>query len=247
MISCISLTTYADKQEWYDNNYDFTKAKAIVFRLWMPEDFSDLASKEIADIYFGQIKTEIYDKLNTKCKIVSWNKVTNYFLRDTNMTESEFADMEAKDPQKLYGLVEKYIADNYDLCVTGRPLIYDIGSQYCEGYIYTLPSVNTSLITFPNGQMATVSSTGQTVHSVPGGNFPTVYVSFRFDVTNAKTLNSKQQNVWSRLDDRARVNRDILQNTKPKDVLKRIMNSFSEDFVKVINTKKGTKPKGYGF
>ena len=54
-----------------------------------------------------------------------------------------------------------------DLYVLGIPIVYAImGTQYREGYVYTMPSVNTSLITFPNGQMATVSSNGQTVQYV---------------------------------------------------------------------------------
>ncbi len=133
--------------------------------------------------------------------------------------------------------------------VLAPPIIYDMGTQYREGYTYTLPSINQSLITFPNGQIATVTSNGQTVHTMPGGNFPTVYVSFRFDIIDAKTLGSNEKTVWARLDDRARVNQDILQNSRPKDVFKRMMGSFADDFVKVINSKKATKSKSkdYGF
>ena len=52
-----------------------------------------------------------------------------------------------------------------------------------------------------------------------------------------KLLILKAKLFWVRLDDRARVNQDVLQNSKPKDVFKRIMSSFVEDFVDVINTK----------
>ena len=251
ILFCTSLTTYAEKNEWYDNSYDFTKPKSIVFRLWVPEGYSDLVAREIGDIYYEQIKTEIYDKLNTKCKIVSYKKLLNNYFRDNNITEQEFNDLMAKNPEKMNSLVDKYIEDNYDLCVLGRPLVYDMGTQYCEGYIYSMPSYNTSVIHLPNGQVATASSTGQTIHSVPGGNFPTVYVCFRFDVTKAKTLTSTGDNVWTRIDDRARVNRDVFQNSKPKDVFKRIMNSFCQDFVKAMNTRKATKSavksNDYGF
>jgi hypothetical protein len=130
--------------------------------------------------------------------------------------------------------------------ILARPIIYDVGTQYYEGYTYTMPSINQSYITFPNGQMATITSNGQTIHTIPGGNFPTVYVCFRFDIFDVKDT-SQDKVVWARVDDRARVNRSALENSKPKDVLKRIVSSFSNDFVKTINTKKATANKHHGF
>ena len=249
LLLVITIPSYAQKREWFDSGYDFTKVKSIAFALKKDDRYSDLVLNEMKDIYYQQIKSGIYDKLNTKCKIVSNQRLREEFLCDKGISEDEINALYNKDPDKVENLFADYISNNYDLYVLGIPIVYDMGTQYREGYVYTMPSVNTSLITFPNGQMATVSSNGQTVHTVRGGNFPTVYVSFRFDIVDAKTFNSEGKAIWVRLDDRARVNQDVLQNSKPKDVFKRIMSSFAEDFVDVINTKKASKSKtdNYGF
>lgn len=249
LLLCITLPTCAQKREWFDSAFDFTKAKSIVFCVNIDEKMPELVAKEIIDIYYESLKTGVYDKLNTSHKIVSFQKFKREFESAHNMTEKELIALNESDPEKGNKMFFDYVNKNYDLFVEATPIIYDMGTQYCEGYTYTMPSINQSLITFPNGQMATVTSNGQTVHTMPGGNFPTVYVCFRFDVLDAKTLGSENKNVWARLDDRARVNRDAFQNSKPKDVFKRVMNSFSEDFVKVISSKKPVKPKtgDYGF
>ena len=118
-------------------------------------------------------------------------------------------------------------------------MIYDTGAEYCEGYIYTTPSTNTSTVWLPNGQTATVMTNGQAVHNVPGGNFPAVYVAVRVDVIDPQSGNV----VWMRIDDRAKVNRTVFDNTKPKDVYKRILGSFIEDFEKTLKERTGTNRK----
>ena len=73
-----------------------------------------------------------------------------------------------------------------------------------------------------------MTTQGQSVHQVPGGNYPTAYTFVRWDLVNSKT----DKPVWSRLDERVRVNMDVLQNTKPKDLLRRIVKSMSSDLLK---------------
>ena len=241
LLLCITLPAYAQKQEWFDSTYDFTKAKSIAFCLAIDHRMSEIIAKEIIDIYYQSLKKGIYDKLNKTHKIVSFQKLKKEFEVSQNKTEEELIALSKSDPEKSDKLFFDYVKNNYDLYVVATPIIYDMGTQYREGYTYTLPSINQAMITFPNGQMATVTSSGQSVHTVPGGNFPTVYVSFRFDIIDAKTLGTAEKTVWARLDDRARVNHDIFQNSKPKDVFKRMMGSFADDFVKVINSKKAIK------
>ncbi len=249
LLLCLSLPTHAEKSEWFDSTYDFTKVKSVAFCVMSNNSMSDFATDEIVDIFYKQIKSGIYDQLKGKCKIISYSKLKEEFSRNSNMTESELRNLAQTNPRKVDELFQEYIKNNYDLLVTGIPITYNMGTQYREGYIYTMPSINTSWITLPNGQMATVTSNGQTVHTRPGGNFPTVYVCFRFNIADVKSMESEEKIVWARLDDRARVNEDILQNSKPKDVFKRIMRSFAQDFVNVINTKKATQSKSndYGF
>ena len=249
LLLLFSFSAHAHQQEYFDPGFDFTKPKKIIIAMYHPENFSDIALGEMRDIFFSVAKEKIYDKLSGNHKIISMQVVRDIEVpKANNMTEDEWENLVKTNNGKAWELLTKHIRDNYDLIVTAVPIIYDIGTQYCEGYIYTMPSLNTSTIMFPNGQMASVTTNGQTVHSIPGGNFPTVYVSVRFDVALAKTSFSPDNKVvWARIDDRARVNRDALQNTKPKDVFKRIVNSFSEDFVKTITTRKGSKTNSVPF
>lgn len=249
LLLLIVFPAHAQKQEYFEPSFDFTKAKSIIIALYHPDNFSDVALGEMRDIYFNVAKEKIYDKLSGNHKIISMQMVRDVEVpRANNMTPEEWDKLVSSDNGKAWDLLTKHIRDNYDLVVTAVPIIYDVGTQYCEGYVYTMPSLNTSTIMFPNGQMATVTSNGQTVHSMPGGNFPTVYVTVRFDVAIAKTSFSPDNKVvWARIDDRARVNRDALQNTKPKDVFKRIVNSFADDFVNTITTRKGSKTSSVPF
>jgi len=242
----LSSQVFAEKQDWYDSRFDFTKVKSIIINLDKPENCPEIVFKEIEDIFFNGTKEGIFDKLNHKCKVASIFKVKEDILKVNRLSLEQIREIEKTNPKKVQDLFTGYVRDNYDIMILARPIIYDVGTQYYEGYTYTMPSINQSYITFPNGQMATITSNGQTIHTIPGGNFPTVYVCFRFDIFDVKDT-SQDKVVWARVDDRARVNRSALENSKPKDVLKRIVSSFSNDFVKTINTKKATANKHHGF
>ena len=57
-----------------------------------------------------------------------------------------------------------------------------------------------------------------------------MFVNVRFDVYNAKNGEA----VWSRIDDRSRMNRDEFDNTKPKDVFGRILKDFDNALQKKL-------------
>jgi hypothetical protein len=88
-------------------------------------------------------------------------------------------------------------------------------------FMFTTTGYQTSTVTGPGGS-AVITTPTQNYHHVPGGNVPTAYAAVRFDVLDAKTNKA----VISRIEDRTRVNATIFDNSKPKDIYKRITGSF---------------------
>ncbi len=228
---------YAEKQEWYDSSFDFTSVKKIAVLVTSSERLNIIQYNEAVDLFMEKMKSDLIDELPAeKYRFESGVNIVQKILRETGVDVESIAKANRQEADKIFF---DYIQKHYDLFVVWNPLIYDTGAQYCEGYVYTTPSTNTSTVWLPNGQTATVTTNGQNVHSVPGGNFPTVYVAVRVDVVDSKSGNP----VWMRIDDRAKINRTVFDNTVPKDVYKRILNSFIQDFEKTLKERTGTKQK----
>lgn len=129
------------------------------------------------------------------------------------------------EPEKADEIYHNFVKENMDLVVTAEIMVYDIGSQYFDGYFVNLPSVDTSYVTTPYGS-GTVTTYGNTPHYMSGGNFPVVYCCVRFTTYTMPDGNA----VWTRIDDRAKANKTMFENTTPKDVYKRIIGSWASDF-----------------
>lgn len=230
-------SVYAEKQEWYDSSFDFTKVKkiAVIFR---PSDRLNLVQyNESADIFMEKMKCDLIDELPAgQYEFASTGTIVDKIFKESGM---DIASIAQTDQEKADKIFFEYIKKHYELFVVWSPLIYDTGSQYCEGYVYTMPSTNTSTIWLPNGQTATVTTNSQTAHNVPSGNYPAVYVAVRMDIVDPKTGNP----VWMRIDDRAKINKTVFDNTTPKDVYNRIISSFIQDFEKTLKERTATKQK----
>ena len=137
----------------------------------------------------------------------------------------DLAAMYDSEPEKADEIYHNFVKENMDLVVTAEIMVYDIGSQYFDGYFVNLPSVDTSYVTTPYGS-GTVTTYGNTPHYMSGGNFPVVYCCVRFTTYTMPDGNA----VWTRIDDRAKANKTMFENTTPKDVYKRIIGSWASDF-----------------
>lgn len=236
VISTMS-SAHAEKQEWYDSSFNFTKVKKIAVLFRSSDRLNVLQSNEAADLFMEKMKVDLIDNLPAgQYEFESGGVIAQKIFRESGL---DIAAISETDLPKADEIAFDYIQKHYDLFLVWSPLIYDTGSQYCEGYVYTTPSTNTSTVWLPNGQTATVTTNGQTVHSVPGGNYPAVYVAVRMDIINPKTGNP----VWMRIDDRAKINKTVFDNTTPKDIYKRILSSFIQDFEQALKERTGTKRK----
>lgn len=223
MLLCISFNAYADKQEWIDKSYDFGQSKRVLISLNIPNELKNgVMEHETSDIFLEKFKKDVADKLITQSyKFKTFADVTNDLNRFYGI---DIAYMYQTEPQKAQATLAKYLGENFDMFLNANLLVYDTGSQYQEGYYYSMPTTQTSFVTTPNG-MGTVTTQGTQQQYVPGGNVPVAYAAVKFELTDVKT----SKPVWTRIDDRARANVLAIHNTKPIDLYKRIIGSYFDD------------------
>ncbi len=233
----ISSSVHAEKQEWYDSSFNFTTIHKIAVLFDPNAKANNIQYSEMHDIFMEMMVEDLISELPSGQYIFdSGVKIAQKIFREQGV---DIAAISQTDRQKADMIAYDYICKNYDLLIIWNPIVYGTGSEYCEGYVYTMPSTNTSTVWFPNGQTATITSNGQTIHNVPGGNFPTVYVAVQVDAVDTRTGNP----VWKRIDDRAKINRTAFDNTEPKDIYRRIVGKFIQDFKDSLQNRRGGKRK----
>lgn len=214
---------FAEKQEWVAENYNFENVKAVYLDFNFNLELKNgIVEKESQKIFKEKFALDIAKKLknkdiavNTKDTIVDTLKISND-LNEENL--------------------RNFIKSNHNLIVCIDVQDYRMGSSYVESKSYSYSMPKTSWVYGPNGSAVVTTNETQTVN-VPGGNRPTVFVRVRFDVIDPKL----SEPIWSRIDDRSRVNEDEFDTSKPKDVYGRILKDFKNDFVKKINSSKNNK------
>lgn len=230
-----TITAHAKTEEWIDKNFDLTKLKTIAVELRIEKAlYNGIRENEIGETFFTTLKEDLHDKLpKPKYLLISYQQLMENFAKENNI---DLANIENMPADKIAGLDKKsieYARNHTDALLVGHVWIYDLGTSYHEGYYYTLPSQVYSTVTTNIGINASVVTNSQTLHHRSGGNYPTAYCLVRWDLYDAKT----EKPIWSRIDDRARANMDALQNTKPKDLLRRICKSMSGDMLKQLKVK----------
>ncbi len=226
MLLGFSTIVSASKQEWMDKNYDFSKANKILVLFNYAASSNGISELEAEDI-FSQKMREISAKLQRtgRC-LYGWGDVINELEKNNNV---KWEEMEEKDPKKASEMFRNYVLNNFDLAVEVNVLAYDVGSQYYEGYFINMPSTTTSFVNTPYGS-GMVTTYGTTPQYVRGGNVPVIYGCVRFSAYSLP----QGAPVWNRIDDRAKPNQTVLENTKPKDVYTRIINNWTSEFTKKL-------------
>lgn len=224
------LTTsnvFAEKQEWFDKNYDFSKVKRIVVNFVIPEQLKNgVIEHEAREIFQEHFSKKVVPKLTKeKIKIVMFED-TLQEIKDTQ--NLDVFTLYETDTEKARQFISEYIPNNFDAILSITLQRYDMGSVYVDGYTYTTPTTQT----YYNGtNLVTVTGTQQ--HYVSGGNKPTAYAIIKYELTDISTTT----NVWTRIDDRFRVNKDILEHSKPKDLYKRSLKSYFSTFISKLTPK----------
>ena len=216
----VSSIVSAEKQEWVDKNYDFTKVKRVLIHEPVVSDKlkNGISEHQISEIFSSKLK------LPDNAKVVTTAEIVNKVKVDSGI---DILALMAQNPKEASRLYYEAIPNYSDIVITSRVFEYSIGSEYREGYTYSTTEYQTAYVNNNRGtSLGTVDMPVSTTHSIPGGNVPVVYASVRWDVYDAKTGKA----VISRLDDRARANARAFDNTKPKDLYQRITGAFF-DFI----------------
>lgn len=223
MLFLYSSTCLAEKQEWFDENYDFKNVKAVYLDFnFNPALKNGIVEKEGQKIFKEKFVADIAKKLNGK----------NIVINSKETIENSFkSDKSSNGSNEEY--LRNFVKSNHDLILCIDVQDYSMGSSYVDSKSYSYNVPQTSWIYGPNGS-AVVTTNETHVINVPGGNRPTVFVKVRFDVIDPKL----SEPVWSRIDDRSRVNEDEFDTSKPKDVYGRILKDFKSDFIKKISSSK---------
>jgi len=200
MLLFAASTCFAEKNEWIDKDFDFTKCKRVIV-------FYDL-NKELCD---GVLELESRDTVVKNGKslreFMDKRHSVVHFFSDT----SDLADIEAKasqyhninlseidktDHQKSANYLLDYIRTHYDTLINITLRQYGYSKTYLESSYYER-----------------------------GGIKDVPQCSVYFGIADFKT----DKDIWRRIDSRAAVN-DGFTDKSPKGMFGRIINSFFEDF-----------------
>ena len=220
LVMCILLltsTVFAEKQEWVDKTFDFKQVKRIL--VYDPNVAKHLRNgiteKEIQEIFSAKLK------FPKEVQVITFSELLELITRDTGVNPGL---LYSTDPNKAIAFINENIPKYADISISTNVLEYSIGKEYREGYTYQTTDYQTAYVYGQNGT-TTVQAPVTTNHSVSGRNIPVAYSSVRWDVFYTKTGTA----VFSRLEDRARANPTAFNNTKPKDLYRRILDSFFDD------------------
>lgn len=215
-----SCTAFAQKQEWFDKQYDFKSLNNIYVEFFVNDELKNgITEKETQEIYEDKFLRKFVKSIDA----IGYNVQTKKDILEAMNLQQPVTEED----------VHQFIYDNFNAWVKIVLQKYNMGTQYAEGYTYSYPETKSQSVYTPNGPVLMTTTENKTQH-VPGGNFPAVFVRVRFDVYDVKS----KEAIWSRIDDRERINRDEFENTKPKDIFGRILRDFNKDFLRKINQPK---------
>ncbi len=170
ILACLMFfvnSSYAQKSEWIDPTYDFTKVKRICIDFDVKPELRDgIKEKESQEIFYETIKETFVDVIpKPKYQVDSIFSAQDK-LSISGKTSKE--ELESLSSDERTNLLNEYLETNYDVIVKCSVLQYDNGKKYRGGFI--------------------VGSV-----FVPGGDENAIFINVHFNVIDTKT----KQNVWS--------------------------------------------------
>ena len=221
---------YAEKSEWIDPGYDFTKTKSIcIDYVASPEIADGIRDKESQELFFKKAKADIADKLS-KQKY----KVDTIYKAKENFITSEKIDSKksAKDiTQEHLPLFEKYVQNNYDLLIRCIVSQYDTGKKYVEAHTYkTMVPVATTVLD-ATGQMQTIIIQQQQEFNI--------FVQVGFDVIDTNT----NKKVWALDDKRDKIDDTGISDIKPNGLFTEVIAEFAENLRKNLKNRRPVEKK----
>lgn len=219
-------TVSAEKQEWFDKNYDFSKVKNVY--IWgvtiNPKLKNGIVENEIPEVFSDKFKLE-------KAHIMTCEELRLKHLKATGvdlykvLQEGNKSKFDLEFCKAIYNQTDIYI----------QPFVarYDVGSEYEEARTTYIPTTETSYVTNNmGGVVGTIQTPTTNAYTTPGGYVRAVYVSSKIDVFDTKQVKKVATLIDYRVKTPSR-----LANTQPKDMLSRIVGEFGEKIDEKIGDK----------
>lgn len=219
VLMVITVSAFADKQEWIDKNYDFGKAKNILIMFYVPDELKNgITEKETQELFDEAVQRKLVNKLGS----YGYNFKT---IADATNDIQSLYGINISKFSKNDDIFSKYIKENIDLVFNVNLMDYSTGMRYKEGYSYTVPKTESHYVSngLYGGQIVTTHTTEQ--HYVEPKNVKVSYVSVKFIIDDVTTAT----NVWTRIGERDREG-----SNKHKDNFENIINSCFNDYVKKV-------------
>ena len=120
-------SSYAQKSEWLDPTYDFTKVKRICIDFDVKPELRDgIKEKESQEIFYEAIKETFVDVISKqKYQVDSIFSAQNKFL---------MSGKTSKEEQDSLSRWNEYLETNYDVIVKCTVLQFDNGKKYRGGF-----------------------------------------------------------------------------------------------------------------
>ncbi|MDD4049340.1 MAG: hypothetical protein PHI90_11130 [Clostridia bacterium] len=217
MLTSTSLC-FAEKQEWVEKTYDFSKiTKVTILDPIIADNIKNgIKEREISEIFKTHAKLSNIKLVEPSTVILSLNAEFGVNLMELNKI----------NPHEARKIIDENSYKYTDLLIKSEVLVYDMGKTYSDGVTFNTTQNQTSQITNNRGMVVgTVQTPVSQTHTIGGGNVDTAYNVVRFIVTDVKT----GKDVFLRIDNRTKVNVTKFDNTKPKDIYGRIVKSFFND------------------
>ena len=209
----------ADKQEWIDKSYNFSNVKRVLLLdpTIEPKLYNGVNEHEIIDIF------EKNAKLPKNIAVITRKNIIENIKRDSGIDIDVVNQTNKHEALRLF---DEGIMKYSDIVIASCISEYGTCREYREGYTYSTTTYHTSYIYGSNGSSVATSVPVSEIHSIPGGNINVAYASVRWDIKDVQS----SKIIMTRLDNRTRDNGTEFDNTKPRDLYKRISSSFF-DFI----------------
>ena len=128
----LSATAFAEKSEWIDPGYDFTKAKSICIDYAAAPEIADgIRDKDAQAVFFERAKADIVDKLiKAKYNVGLTDKAKGNAAGKEAANTKAVAAQSAENPRLASG--------DYDLVVRCTVSQYDTGKKHVEAHTETV-------------------------------------------------------------------------------------------------------------
>ena len=186
----ITVSAFADKQEWIDKDYDFGKAKRILVNLTVPDELKNgITEKETEEIFLEVLQDKVTNKI-----VPLGYKVKN--LNDVNKDMEllygiNIEELAKNNPAEAENTFIKYVNENIDLVFNAVLLEYSTGTRYQEGYYISVPKTESHYVSngMYGGQIVTTHTTEQ--QYIGPQNVPMTYTTVKFIINDLVPCSKK--------------------------------------------------------